>query len=326
MGRFCLRSSRREDIKREGNPGKKRFLPSDKEGVVYITNTEFVGKLTDLANNYRTKYMWGTFGSLISSELIRQKVAQYPNNYSTERQNVLENLSGQQVWAFDCVGLIKGILWGWRGSVNETYGGAVYASVGVPDTTADGLFRLCGKSGEVSENLPVGSVLSLPGHIGVYAGNRRVIEATLGRRGDGVVFSDLADAGWRGSALLPWIEYPGSPSGADPSVIRRYLTGQNVGDSIGEMDLDGDGKVTVKDLLLAQRKNSPAAVPGSVVRIKPGARVYGKSYGFASFVYDTEWIVKEVNGDRAVIDSSADGGEHINSPVSVQDLILTGNR
>ena len=214
--------------------------------------------------------MWGTFGSLISSELIRQKVAQYPNNYSTERQNVLAGLSGKQVWAFDCVGLIKGILWGWHGSVNETYGGAGYASGGVPDATADGLFRLCGKSGEVSENLPVGSVLSLPGHIGVYAGNRRVIEATLGRRGDGVVFSDLADAGWRGSALLPWVEYPGSPSGADPSAIRRYLTGQNVGDSIGEMDLDGDGKVNAKDLVLAQRKNSPAAVPGSVVRIKPG--------------------------------------------------------
>lgn len=261
------------------------------KGVIVITNQEFVEKLTDIARNTPTKYMWGTFGSLINGNLIRQKVAQYPNNYSNERQNALYSLAGKNVWAFDCIGLIKGVLWGWKGEPSLNYGGAVYASGGVPDVTADGMFRLCRDIGEVREDLLPGTVLSVPGHIGVYAGDRKVIEATLGRRGDGVVISDLSDVGWRQSGTLPWLDYRGGEA---------VTPGTSAGQS---------GKIA----------------KGSVVRVKPGARVYQKTYGFASYVYDAVWVVSEVIGDRAVIDRSADGSDSINSPIHVSDLIPAEN-
>ena len=37
------------------------------------------------------------------------------------------------VYGFDCVNLIKGVLWGWSGDASKTYGGAAYKSnVGSP--------------------------------------------------------------------------------------------------------------------------------------------------------------------------------------------------
>ena len=172
-----------------------------------ITNYEFVNQLIHIAENVPTKYMWGTFGSPISEDLIRQKVLQYPNNYSIERQSFLFSLAGQTVWAFDCIGLIKGVLWGWSGEASEPYGGAVYTYGGIPDATAEGFLKLCKPLPEISESIPVGAVLFLPEHIGVYVGAERVVEATLGKRGDGVVFSALSDAGWRSAGLLPWLTY-----------------------------------------------------------------------------------------------------------------------
>ena len=39
---------------------------------------------------------------------------------------------------------------------------------------------------------------------------------------------------------------------------------------------------------------------GSVIKIKKGAKQYGKSVGFADFVYDTRYKVVEISGDRVV--------------------------
>ena len=36
------------------------------------------------------------------------------------------------VYGFDCVCLIKGVLWGWSGNAAKPYGGAAYASNAFP--------------------------------------------------------------------------------------------------------------------------------------------------------------------------------------------------
>ncbi len=62
---------------------------------------------------------------------------------------------------------------------------------------------------------------------------------------------------------------------------------------------------------------------GDHVKVKDGAKVYGKTYKFAYWVYPKTWIVAEDPvGDRAVINKSADGENAINSPVNVGDLTL----
>lgn len=46
------------------------------------------------------------------------------------------NAASADTFGFDCVCLIKGVLWGWHGDKNAVYGGATYTSNGVPDIGA----------------------------------------------------------------------------------------------------------------------------------------------------------------------------------------------
>ena len=58
-----------------------------------------------------------------------------------------------------------------------------------------------------------------------------------------------------------------------------------------------------------------------VVSIMPGAKYYtGKD--IPDWVEKKDWIVKSINGDRVVIDKSADGKSSINSPVNAKDLVV----
>lgn len=60
---------------------------------------------------------------------------------------------------------------------------------------------------------------------------------------------------------------------------------------------------------------------GDVVTIKSGATYYsGKDV--PSWVEKKQWIVREVKGDRVVIDKSADGSNAINSPINAKFLTV----
>ena len=74
---------------------------------------------------------------------------------------------------------MKGVLWGWNGNPNAYYGGAKYASNGVPDVSADGMINLCKdvKTTDFDKML-VGEGLWMPGHWGVYIGNGLAVECT----------------------------------------------------------------------------------------------------------------------------------------------------
>ena len=45
-------------------------------------------------------------------------------------------------------------------------------------------------------------------HVGVYCGKGKVIECTLGSRGDGVVETDVSDVAWEEWFYIPQIDYP----------------------------------------------------------------------------------------------------------------------
>ena len=71
----------------------------------------------------------------------------------------------------DCSGFIKGILWGY-----PTKG--KYASNGVPDINADTMIKRCSSVSTNFNNIEVGEVVWVKGHIGIYIGNGEVLEAT----------------------------------------------------------------------------------------------------------------------------------------------------
>lgn len=139
---------------------------------------KFIIKLKEIAEKYKTVYMWGTFGSPVTEKIISEKARQYPKWYTDARVAHLRNLVGKDYFAFDCVGLIKGVLWGWSGDRTKYHGGATYNSNEVPDISADFLVT---KLNEVSTDfwdIKPGEVVWMPGHVGIYVGNRKVVECT----------------------------------------------------------------------------------------------------------------------------------------------------
>ncbi len=172
-----------------------------------MTNKEFVTKLLDVANNYATIYMMGTFGAPVSEGLIVQKVKQYPKYYSAGRQSLLRGKIPDAPWAFDCVGLIKGILWGWVADRSKSFGGAKYRANDVPDVNANTMAQRCLERTDCMENILPGEAVYMNGHIGVYVGDGKVVESTLTGKYDGVVTTDLSYRKWAGHGKLPWITY-----------------------------------------------------------------------------------------------------------------------
>lgn len=183
-----------------------------------MKNTELVEKAKQIAENCHTVYLMGTFGAPLSDALITQKARQYPNYYSAGRQSYLRGITVNRPWAFDCVGLIKGILWGWEGDGNKSFGGAVYRANEVPDISANTMAKRClERSASLEEILP-GEAVYMNGHIGIYVGDGTVVESTLTGKYDGVVITNLKERNWAGHGKLPWVEYETESNSFEPDL------------------------------------------------------------------------------------------------------------
>lgn len=150
---------------------------------------------------YPTRYGWGCWGQPVSESIITAKTRQYPDHYDRARQAELRRLIGK-AWLIDCVGLIKNYYWG------MTPGGSEVEYQLKTDVSADDMYYRASSKG-VMRNMPdlPGICVQLPGHIGVYIGDGKVIESTRGIFGDGVVTTDLAARKWVHWLQCPFIDY-----------------------------------------------------------------------------------------------------------------------
>jgi hypothetical protein len=152
---------------------------------------DFINKLK-LALNSKTKYKTGGWGS-------------HDGN----------------LWYFDCVCLIKAVLWGWNADLSKKHGGAVYKSNGVPDIGDAKFYEVCTKKSSNFKTLQTGEIVHMKGHVGVAVisnGKRQVIEATAGWKKNKVVLSDIGLDGtrslngkkngkWTGHGFSPYVNY-----------------------------------------------------------------------------------------------------------------------
>ena len=146
--------------------------------MAVMKDTELVKIVKDIANNYKTLYIYGCFGSPMNATNKKRYTSNYAYNEQPSRKQKILNASSN-TFGFDCVNLIKGVLWGWNGNLNATYGGAVYGSNGVPDTNANGMFKsYCTNKSSNFSNIVAGEFVWMDGHIGVYIGNGLVVECT----------------------------------------------------------------------------------------------------------------------------------------------------
>ena len=299
--------------------------------------SEFVAKLKDVAQNYKTLYVMGCFGAPLTGGNVSRYCNNHAYNKQAARTKMIKAAANQNppVFGFDCVCLIKGILWGWRGDASKTYGGASYAVNGVPDIGADTMITKCKGVSTNFSNVEVGEALWCSGHIGVYIGGGLAVECSPAFEND-VQITAVKNMGtksgynartWAKHGKLPYIEY----DNAAPVQPDKPDTGAGAGGAIkaGSVELNGDravityGGVTVaavrvSDLVLADGSGAGGTIKaGSVVRVKQGAKTYTGG-GLASFVYERDHVVSELNGDRAVITY---GGVTV-AAVRVSDLTL----
>jgi len=186
-------------------------------------------------------------------------------------------------WGWDCICLIKGILWGWDDDKSKPKGGgAVYGSNGVPDTTEIGLLNNCSDVSSDFTNLVPGEYLYMKGHAGTYIGNGYVIEATKNSKFkiDGVGKTQIGSKGerlyngqqsgsWEKHGKLKWIEYDD-----DKTYIVQGDTVENIAKKFSVtpqsiIDINGivDNKLYVgQELVIPESKveytiiNAPAGV------------------------------------------------------------------
>lgn len=179
-----------------------------------MTARELIDRCVDIAENYRTLYVMGCFGAPMTAANKKRYTQNHEYNRAAARTKMI-NAASADTFGFDCVNLIKGVLWGWDGDPSANYGGARYGSNGVPDVSADGMIRLCkGVTDDFREIVP-GAAVWLPGHIGLYIGDGLAVECTpkwkncvqitaVGNLGKKAGYNTRT---WKKWGVLPYVSY-----------------------------------------------------------------------------------------------------------------------
>lgn len=157
--------------------------------VTYVTN----------AWNSGWGYVWGTYGQVLTPELLQYKLTQYPDGVGKYADFIRANWLGRHT--ADCVGLIKG--YGWLSTDTMTID---YGTHGMPDVGANEMYYSATRKGKIA-TMPdtPGLAVWKAGHIGVYIGNGEVVEA-MGTK-YGVVKTQLEGRGWTHWLEIPYIDY-----------------------------------------------------------------------------------------------------------------------
>lgn len=147
----------------------------------------------------RWGYVLGTFGDVMTEEMLQFKLEQYPEEIEEYEDFIRENWIGRRT--VDCMGLIKG--YGWY---DPNSGAILYNTGATIDTGTEYMFQLATVKGPI-ETMPEtpGLIVYAEGHVGVYIGDGMVIESICTE--GGVVKTKLADRHFTHWMECPFIEY-----------------------------------------------------------------------------------------------------------------------
>ena len=246
-----------------------------------MTNYEFVEKLLEVTK-YKTKYAKGTFGQNATDSFINKKAKQYPEWYSASRVNSLKALP-DDTKLFDCVGLIKGVMWG--------FPNIVYTSNGVKDYNDQTIYDASTNKSTNFADLQVGDLLWIKGHVGVAIGDYKAIECTNAWSGTVQItgignfnrsFAGLNVRKWTSHAKLPFITYVETPSNAPQgSATSEKQSSDNLSHPVLQKGSKGE---SVKELqrLLKDKGFDPNGIDGDF-----GNNTLNALKGFQSKVFVT---------------------------------------
>ena len=260
-----------------------------------MTNKELARKLIDIAKNYKTLYIMGCFGAPMTAANKKRYTSNHDYNKQASRTAMI-NAATADTFGFDCVCLIKGVLWGWNGDMTKTYGGAKYASNGVPDIGADSMITVCKNVSTDFSHIEVGEAVWMEGHIGVYVGDGLAVECTP--KWENKVQITACNRSVSGYNRRNWTKHGKLP----------YVTYE--AESAPEQNLEP----------IPKPQPDSAFKKGDLVKIT-GTKYYsGKT--IPGWVKELKWVIHSISGDRAVINKDEKGKYGIMSPVNVSDLAL----
>ena len=266
------------------------------------------------ATKHKTLYIMGCFGAPMNDANKKRYTENHSYNKQADRMAKI-NAASEDTFGFDCVCLIKGLLWGWNGDASRIYGGASYAVNGVPDIGADSMIKVCREISTDFYKIVPGEAVWMEGHIGVYIGDGLAVECTP-KWDDCVQITAVHNIGtksgyngrkWTKHGKLPYVTYteevketpavklPGTAStgsAADEKTIWDFLKGKGLngfavagimGNLYAESDLRSDN--------LQNTGNNEWNMTDAeyTAQIDAGKRDFedGQGYGLAQWTYPT---------------------------------------
>lgn len=185
--------------------------------MALMKSKTFISKAIDIAKNYNTLYVMGCFGAPLTGSNVNRYCTNHSYNKLAARTRMIKAVADKNppYFGFDCVNLIKAILWGWSGDKTKTYGGAKYGFNGVPDVNADNMITKCSNISTNFSTIIPGEVVWQIGHIGIYIGDGLVVESTPSWSNK-VQITALGNIGtksgyntrkWTKHGKLPYVDY-----------------------------------------------------------------------------------------------------------------------
>ena len=224
--------------------------------LIPFSNEHFVKILLELVE-LGSPYWYGTCMYRCKDSTLKSKTKQYPKHYTSGRMaKYREDIAAKRI-AADCVGSIKGYCrTGGGESLIEAFGNNKafdnkYNTHGCPDKSANGMFEYAKAQG-----MPWGSIDTLPelpglcvrydGHVGVYAGNGKVVEWRGFKYGSQV--AELANTGpdrewthWYQHPAITYADVPMLPAATELGARLLKLT---------DPHMEGDDVEMLQELLM----------------------------------------------------------------------------
>lgn len=176
------------------------------------TGADLAEAVLEVAKKYKTLYVTGCFGAPLNDKNKQRWMNEYEANRKDPRKTNIQKASAD-TFGFDCVNLIKALLWGWNGDVNASYGGAKYQSNGIPDIDEGSMFALCKDQSNDFSKIEVGEAVWMQGHIGIYIGDGLAVECTPAWTNNvQITACNCTKAGynrrnWTSHGKLPYVTY-----------------------------------------------------------------------------------------------------------------------
>lgn len=178
------------------------------------TAAELAAACKKVATDYKTLYVMGCFGAPMTATNKARYTKNDKYNMRAARKKLILAAS-EDTFGFDCVGLIKAVLWGWHGDTLRVYGGVSYASNNVPDIGANTMIQRCKDVTDDFSAIEVGEVVWTNDHIGVYIGKGLAVECTPSWADKVQItacncsVSGYKRRNWKKHGRLPYVTYTG---------------------------------------------------------------------------------------------------------------------